>query len=140
VSAVVWETHFMGVPLYFRGKVRDLYELGDSLLIVATDRLSAFDVVLPTPIPDKGRVLTQLSLFWFEKLRDVVPHPFIRSTAFHTGDEGHYRPRRKYFVRPGCGTCGRPACRATARNQPEALPPRGRVCRAARDHLGRHQV
>ncbi len=72
----------MGVPLYFRGKVRDLYELGDSLLIVATDRLSAFDVVLPTPIPDKGRVLTQLSLFWFEKLRDVVPNHVIRSTDF----------------------------------------------------------
>ena len=82
VSAVVWETHFMGVPLYFRGKVRDLYELGHSLLIVATDRLSAFDVVLPTPIPDKGRVLTQLSLFWFEKLRDVVPNHVIRSTDF----------------------------------------------------------
>jgi len=82
VSAVVWETHFMGVPLYFRGKVRDLYELGDSLLIVATDRLSAFDVVLPTPIPDKGRVLTQLSLFWFEKLRNVVPNHVIRSTDF----------------------------------------------------------
>ncbi len=82
VSAVVWETHFVGVPLYLRGKVRDLYELGDCLLIVATDRLSAFDVVLPTPIPDKGRVLTQLSLFWFEKLRDVVPNHVIRSTEF----------------------------------------------------------
>ena len=57
-----------------RGKVRDLYEFGDTLFIVATDRLSAFDVVLPTPIPEKGRVLTQLSLFWFEKLRDVIPN------------------------------------------------------------------
>lgn len=82
VSAVVWETHFTGVPLYFRGKVRDLYEVGDCLLIVATDRLSAFDVVLPTPIPDKGRVLTQLSLFWFEKLRDVLPNHVISSTEF----------------------------------------------------------
>ncbi len=55
-------------PLYHRGKVRDVYDLGDRLLIVATDRLSAYDVVLPTPVPGKGAVLTQLSLFWFEKL------------------------------------------------------------------------
>src|SRR5437879_12976828 len=72
----------MGVPLYFRGKVRDLYELGEKLLIVATDRLSAFDVVLPTPIPDKGRVLTQLSLFWFDLLKDVIPNHVLSSTEF----------------------------------------------------------
>ncbi len=65
-----------------RGKVRDLYDLGDRLLIVATDRLSAFDVVLPTPIPGKGRLLTQLSLFWFEKLREVVPHHVVSATEF----------------------------------------------------------
>jgi phosphoribosylaminoimidazole-succinocarboxamide synthase len=59
-------------PLWRRGKVRDVYDLGDRLLIVATDRLSAFDVVLPTGIPGKGKVLTQLSLFWFELLRDAV--------------------------------------------------------------------
>ena len=82
ISAVVWETHFPGVPLRSRGKVRDLYEFGDRLLIVATDRLSAFDVVLPTPIPDKGRVLTQLSLFWFERLRDVVPNHVLSSSEF----------------------------------------------------------
>jgi phosphoribosylaminoimidazole-succinocarboxamide synthase len=81
-NAVVWETHFPEVPLASRGKVRDLYDLGDRLLIVATDRLSAFDVVLPTPIPDKGRVLTQLSLFWFEKLRDVVSHHVLTATEF----------------------------------------------------------
>ncbi len=79
---MVWETRFSGVPLRSRGKVRDLYELGDLLLIVATDRLSAFDVVLPTPIPDKGRVLTQLSLFWFETLRHVVPNHVLSSTDF----------------------------------------------------------
>src|SRR5713226_6431502 len=72
----------MGVPLYFRGKVRDLYDLGDRLLLVATDRLSAFDVVLPTPIPDKGRVLTQLSLFWFETLRDVIPNHVLSASEF----------------------------------------------------------
>jgi len=82
MSTVVWETQFAGVPLSSRGKVRDLYDLGDRLLIVATDRLSAFDVVLPTPIPDKGRVLTQLSLFWFDKLRGVIPHHVLSSTGF----------------------------------------------------------
>lgn len=65
-----------------RGKVRDIYDLGDKLLIVATDRLSAFDVILPTPIPDKGRVLTQLSLFWFSLLHDVIPNHVISATDF----------------------------------------------------------
>lgn len=65
-----------------RGKVRDIYDLRDRLLIVATDRLSAFDVVMPTPIPDKGRVLTQLSLFWFDLLDGIVPNHVISSTDF----------------------------------------------------------
>src|SRR5690349_5668159 len=82
MSAVVWETNFPGLNLLSRGKVRDLYEVGDDLLLVATDRLSAFDVVLPTPIPDKGRVLTQLSLFWFETLGDVIPHHVLSATDF----------------------------------------------------------
>ena len=63
------------IPLFSRGKVRDVYDLGDRLLMVATDRLSAFDVVLPTPIPDKGAILTQLSVFWFNHLG--VPSHFI---------------------------------------------------------------
>jgi phosphoribosylaminoimidazole-succinocarboxamide synthase len=79
---VIRETHFAGLPPTARGKVRDIYDLGDHLLIVATDRLSAFDVVMPTPIPDKGRVLTQLSLFWFNLLRDVIPNHVLSSTAF----------------------------------------------------------
>src|SRR5688500_18337149 len=62
------------LPLWRRGKVRDVYDLGDRLLIVTTDRISAFDVVLPTPIPDNGAVLTQLSLFWFDLLKDAVPN------------------------------------------------------------------
>ena len=70
----LFETQLDGVPLWRRGKVRDVYDLGEQLLIIATDRLSAFDVVLPTPIPDKGRVLTQLSLFWFRLLEDIVPN------------------------------------------------------------------
>ncbi len=82
VSTVVWETNFAGVPLRGRGKVRDIYDLGERLLIVASDRLSAFDVVLPTPIPDKGKVLTQLSMFWFETLRDVVAHHVLSTTEF----------------------------------------------------------
>src|ERR1700687_3241323 len=82
MSAVVWETDFPGLKLVSRGKVRDLYELGNDLLLVATDRLSAFDVVLPTPIPDKGRVLTQLSLFWFNLLRDVIPNHVVSATDF----------------------------------------------------------
>jgi phosphoribosylaminoimidazole-succinocarboxamide synthase len=67
------------LPLWRRGKVRDVYDLGDRLLIVTTDRISAFDVVLPTPIPSKGAVLTQLSLFWFDLLKDVVPNHIDRS-------------------------------------------------------------
>ena len=82
MSATISQTDFPGLKLRARGKVRDIYELGDRLLIVATDRLSAFDVVLPTPIPDKGRVLTQLSLFWFNRLADVVPNHVLAAENF----------------------------------------------------------
>jgi len=81
-ARVIRETHFAGLPPTARGKVRDIYDLGDRLLMVATDRLSAFDVVMPTPIPDKGRVLTQLSLFWFHLLRDVITNHVLSSTTF----------------------------------------------------------
>jgi phosphoribosylaminoimidazole-succinocarboxamide synthase len=83
LSSVVTETNFPGLVLRGRGKVRDIYDLGDRLLIVATDRLSAFDVILPTPIPDKGKVLTQLSLFWFDKLRGVVPNHVLSAREFN---------------------------------------------------------
>src|SRR5258707_15873710 len=79
---VVRETKFAGISPAARGKVRDIYDAGDKLLIVATDRLSAFDVILQTPIPDKGRVLTQLSLFWFDLLRDVIPNHVLSATEF----------------------------------------------------------
>ena len=79
---VVRETNFAGISPAARGKVRDIYDLGDKLLIVASDRLSAFDVVLPTGIPDKGRVLTQLSLFWFDLLRDIIPNHVLSATEF----------------------------------------------------------
>jgi phosphoribosylaminoimidazole-succinocarboxamide synthase len=79
--APIFETRLPGVERYARGKVRDVYAAGEFLLIVATDRLSAFDYVLPTPIPDKGKVLTALTLFWLEQLRDIVPNHFVSSNV-----------------------------------------------------------
>jgi phosphoribosylaminoimidazole-succinocarboxamide synthase len=73
----LWQTTMPDVKLFSRGKVRDVYDLDNRLLIVATDRLSAFDYVLPDPIPGKGAVLTRMSLFWFEHLKDVVRNHFI---------------------------------------------------------------
>ncbi len=67
----------LDLPVFCRGKVRDVYDLGEFLLVVATDRISAFDVVLPTPVPDRGKVLTQLSAFWFERTRSVVPNHLV---------------------------------------------------------------
>ncbi len=81
-AKVIRETSFAGIAPVARGTVRDIYDLGDRLLIVATDRLSAFDVVMATPIPDKGRVLTQLSLFWFNLLKDVIPNHVLSATQF----------------------------------------------------------
>src|SRR5262245_36626415 len=75
--ATVFETNISEYPLKARGKVRDIYDLGDQLLFIATDRLSAFDYVLPTPIEDKGKVLTQISLFWFEFLKGVCQNHVI---------------------------------------------------------------
>lgn len=74
---IVTTTEIAGLKKHATGKVRDVYDLGDSLLIVATDRISAFDVVLPTGIPDKGKVLTQLSLFWFEFTKNIVENHVI---------------------------------------------------------------
>jgi len=78
---VIRETALPGVELLVRGKVRDVYALGNRLLIVATDRLSAFDYVLPTGIPDKGHVLTQLTLFWLGFLREFVPTHFLTANV-----------------------------------------------------------
>jgi len=74
---VITSTNIPGLKKFKTGKVRDVYDLGGELLIVATDRLSAFDVVMPNGIPDKGRVLTQLSLFWFDLTRDVVENHLL---------------------------------------------------------------
>ena len=76
-NSIVLETDFPDAERIARGKVRDVYSFGDRLVIVATDRISAFDYILPTGIPDKGRVLTQLSVFWFDYLRDAVPTHFL---------------------------------------------------------------
>jgi phosphoribosylaminoimidazole-succinocarboxamide synthase len=77
VSNICIQTELSGLNLLRRGKVRDLYQYGDNLLLIATDRVSAFDVVLPTPIPLKGAVLTQLSRFWFGMMRDIVPNHLV---------------------------------------------------------------
>ncbi len=75
--SVVLQTNIPGVPAPKRGKVRDIYDLGDKLLIVVTDRISAFDVILPNGIPDKGVVLNQISLYWFKQMESLIPNHVI---------------------------------------------------------------
>lgn len=77
METTVTETHLPGMNLIKRGKVRDLYDLGEQLLLVATDRLSAFDVVMPDPIPGKGKVLTQISLFWFDIMQPLIKNHLV---------------------------------------------------------------
>lgn len=91
LNRILLQTDFSDLNLYARGKVRDLYNLDGQLLLVATDRISAFDYVLGTGIPEKGRVLTQLSLFWFDFLKDIVHNHLV------TADVDEYPPAlRKY--------------------------------------------
>jgi phosphoribosylaminoimidazole-succinocarboxamide synthase len=77
----VIETDFEELNLIKRGKVRDIYDLGDTLLMVATDRISAFDVVMPDPIPEKGKILTQISLFWFKIMESLLPNHVVSSNV-----------------------------------------------------------
>ncbi len=87
----VYETRLEGLRMVSRGKVRDIYDLGEHLLIVATDRLSAYDVILPTPIPGKGEVLTRLSVHWFGRTADIVPNHLV------SADPGEYpEPARRH--------------------------------------------
>ena len=79
MSASVLST--LPLPLFIRGKVRDVYDLGEQLLMVASDRISAFDYVLPTMVPDKGKILTQLSAYWFRQMEDVVPNHLVTADA-----------------------------------------------------------
>ncbi len=77
----VRETNLPGLKLLSRGKVRDIYDLGDDLLIVTSDRISAFDVVMDDPIPDKGRILTRISAFWFGMTENIIPNHMISTDA-----------------------------------------------------------
>ncbi|OEU60516.1 MAG: phosphoribosylaminoimidazolesuccinocarboxamide synthase [Desulfobacterales bacterium C00003104] len=77
MNTPVYETNLKGITLLNRGKVRDIYDLGETLLIVATDRISAFDVIMPNPIPGKGRILTEISRFWFEKTKSIIDNHVI---------------------------------------------------------------
>jgi len=86
---IVTETNFEQATLFRKGKVRDVYDLGDKLLLIATDRISAYDVVIPTPIPDKGRILTQLSLFWFELTKNIVENHFISGNVADLPQQFH---------------------------------------------------
>jgi phosphoribosylaminoimidazole-succinocarboxamide synthase len=81
MEQAVIETNLEALNLMKRGKVRDIYDLGEYLLMVATDRISAFDVVMPNPIPDKGKILTQISLFWFEIMKPVLPNHVITANV-----------------------------------------------------------
>ena len=90
-NPIILESHLPGLEPYTRGKVRDVYQVADRLLIVATDRISAFDYILPTGIPDKGRVLTQLSIFWFDFLREMAPTHFLTARV-----EDYPEPLRRH--------------------------------------------
>jgi len=87
MEQALMETNISEYPLFARGKVRDVYDLEDKLLMVATDRISAFDVVLPTGIPGKGRILTQMSLFWFELVKDVTENHLITASVDEYPDD-----------------------------------------------------
>jgi phosphoribosylaminoimidazole-succinocarboxamide synthase len=91
LETVILNTELPGIEKHAQGKVRDVYQVDGRLLIVATDRISAFDYILPTGIPDKGKVLTQLSIFWFDFLRDVTP------THFLTANVGEYPAALQQF-------------------------------------------
>jgi len=95
-AQAVRETNFSNLRLVNRGKVRDIYEVGESLLIVATDRISAFDVVMDDPVPDKGKILTKVSTFWFERLSSIIDNHLI------TANQDEYpescKPYKEYLV------------------------------------------
>ncbi|MBF0118257.1 MAG: phosphoribosylaminoimidazolesuccinocarboxamide synthase [Desulfobacterales bacterium] len=81
MNSTLFETNFPGLNLFKRGKVRDVYDLGEHFLMVATDRISAFDVVMPNPIPDKGKILTQISIFWFKLMEPYVKNHIISTNV-----------------------------------------------------------
>ena len=81
MSDALLQTELKGIPIFSRGKVRDVYDLGDRLLIVATDRISAYDCIMPNGIPGKGKLLTEMSLFWFEKVAGLVGHHLVSASV-----------------------------------------------------------
>lgn len=81
IRDAVISTELPGIPLFRRGKVRDVYDLDEHLLLVATDRISAFDVIMPNGIPDKGKILTQMSLFWFELMEGIVENHLVKTSV-----------------------------------------------------------
>lgn len=87
MNQAVIETDFPGLKLLKRGKVRDIYDLGEHLLMVATDRISAFDVVMPDPVPDKGKILTQISMFWFHEMASLVSNHVVSCRVEEYPDE-----------------------------------------------------
>src|SRR4030065_1342035 len=89
MSKVILKTEFPGIQLLNRGKVRDIYELEELLLLVATDRISAFDVVLPNGIPEKGRVLTQISIYWFEQMKNIIKNHVVATEVRNFPEELH---------------------------------------------------
>lgn len=102
VSNTLFKSTIQSLPLVHRGKVRDIYSVSDEyLLIVQTDRLSAFDVILPTPVPDKGKVLTALSAFWFKKLAHILPNhlTLINPESVVTENERHQVHGRAFVIR-----------------------------------------
>ena len=88
-ASVLLESNLPGVELVARGKVRDVYQAGEHILFIASDRISAFDVVLPNGIPRKGEVLTKLSIFWFDLLKDVIPTHFVTANVDEYPAEVH---------------------------------------------------
>ena len=112
------------MKLLHSGKVRDLYDLDGDLLLVASDRLSIYDVVLPTPVPDKGAVLTQLSLWWFEQLADLVPNHVISATDVPAEFAGRAMPLPA--ARDAAGRVHRP--RLPRRAGPAGVPRSAAPC------------
>ncbi|MDA3895136.1 MAG: phosphoribosylaminoimidazolesuccinocarboxamide synthase [Desulfobacteraceae bacterium] len=80
-SHTIFETDLPELKLIKRGKVRDIYDLGDNILLIASDRISAYDVIMPNPVPGKGKILTQISLFWFKIMEDLIPNHLITSNV-----------------------------------------------------------
>lgn len=96
---VVVSTDLPGIPVFRRGKVRDVYDLGDRLLIIATDRISAYDCVMPNGIPGKGRILTTMSLFWFKMMEELVPNHIVDASPEGVGRFGDWLAGRSMIVR-----------------------------------------